>query len=66
MDSLPLVSDKFGEPGRFRLDMEGFDWRPPCFSARPDGVLALVDIWDACLSPFALSSSSFFRSSSSR
>jgi hypothetical protein len=67
IDSLPLVSDRLGEPGRLRLDIDGFGWRPPpCFSARPDGVLVLVDIWEACLSSLALSSSSFLRSSSSR
>ena len=67
IDSLPLVSDRLGEPGRLRLDMEGLGCRlPACFSARPEGVLALVDICDAGFSPFALSSSSFLRSSSSR
>lgn len=44
VDSLPLVSERLGEPGRLRLDMESFGCKPPaCFSTRPEGVLALVE-----------------------
>ena len=67
-DSVPLASDKLGEPGRFRLaPSEAFERDGSFFSARPDGVLVpFVDAPD--LSPFAtlaLRSSSSLRSASS-
>jgi hypothetical protein len=77
LDSLPLASERFGEPGRLREELatlEGFLSGSPCFSLRPEGVFVpLVEAPDAGFSPSLplsfvcacnLASSSFLRSSS--
>lgn len=75
VDSLPLPSDAFGEPGRLRLLDEGMLLRPllACLPGLPEGVFAPEGGFDA-LPVFAFSrsdtspflSSSFFFSSSLR
>ena len=66
LDSLPLVSDRLGEPGRLRVEADGLV-RKGCFSVRPEGVLALVEDPEiSLLSPLAFCSSSFLLSSSRR
>jgi hypothetical protein len=76
LDSLPLASERLGDPGRLREEDETCDFLEgsPCFSLRPDGVLApMVEAPDAGFSPslplpfcWTFSSSSFLRSSSLR
>jgi hypothetical protein len=73
LDSLPLASERLGEPGRLMAFTRSGS---PCFSLRPDGVFApLEDAPDGGFvlplslalslgSCFALASSSFLRSSS--
>lgn len=68
-DSLPLASERFGEPGRLRLAAEDSLLRKgsACFSALPEGVLLPLDeAPEGSLSALALRSSSLVRSSSSR
>jgi len=66
LDSLPLASERLGEPGRLREEPAAWLRASPCFSARPEGVFVPVDAPDGGLSPSSLSSLSslFFLSSS--
>ena len=66
VDSLPLASERLGEPDR--LSDEPADvWLGPCFSARPDGVFVpCEEVPDGTPLTVAFFSSSFLRSSSFR